>query len=176
MSMKSRAAGKCVGAVVASMCACATGQDVGQGATIRSRSSDAVASIVELQSAKIVASGTTPLTLRMQGNGLYTGGKYSITVAKPGFPKRKVNVNLATVYGMGGLLAWIVVDPETGNVWQLEPHRSGLVWAPAPGEASFETVTGYVIVTLDDIKQSPKAMSALNEVGAAHTVPAAYKP
>jgi hypothetical protein len=165
--MKRETAYLAVGA--ASLLACATANtESGQGITVRSNSSDTAATVVEAQSGSTVASGKTPLTLRMGTmEGLFRGGKYEITVAKPGFPKRKFSMNFPTVT-MGGLIAWIIVDPANGALYQIQGGKNaknGLIWAPAPGEESFEHVTGYVIATLHDLKGSPQAMKMMKPAG-----------
>jgi hypothetical protein len=143
---------------VAVLAACATaGKDVGQGVTVRSSSSEVRVRIREMESGKEIAAGMTPVTLRRQGQGYFPGGTYIVDVAKPGLPKKTFTLKLGAVVLYGGLLAWIIVDPDSGRIWLLRRERSGLVWTPAPGEESFERITGYVIATLDDVKSSAQA-------------------
>ena len=134
--------------------------DSGQGMTVRSNSSPVGVRILDLESNSEIAVGTTPLTLRRQGSGLFRGGQYLVTVRKPGAPQKTFNLKLPTV-NFGGLLGWIIVDTESGQLWRLPQERSGLAWVGAPGEETFERITGFVIATLEDVKASPRAVAEM---------------
>ena len=145
---------------------CATsggGNSVGAGVPIRSNSSAVVVRILDLESNSEVAAGNTPLTLRRQGSGIFRGGRYLVTVQKSGGVQRSFSMKLPTV-NFGGLLGWIIVDLDSGDLWRLANDRSGLAWAPAPGEDTFEHVTGFVIATLDDVKASPRAIAEMERL------------
>jgi hypothetical protein len=144
-------------------CATTGGASLGPGVPVRSNSSGVAVRILDLESNTELASGNAPLTLRRTGSGLYRGGRFLITVQKPGEQSKSFPLKLPTV-NYGGLLGWIIVDPDSGELWRLANERSGISWEPAPGEATFEHTTGYVIATLGDVKSSPRAIAEMERL------------
>lgn len=99
--------------------------------------------------------GTTPATASLPtGNGFFSGAEYFVTISADGFEPQTIrvgtNVSGWYLFGnifVGGLLGWVVVDPATGAMWNLETtHVSGALGAVGTGQQS-----DIRIVLLDEV-------------------------
>src|SRR5438128_1525267 len=105
--------------------ACAgPGNYMGPAHSVRPGTSETDITVTDLASGKLLASGKAPLRLRLESAlggtaGIYKGGNFRITVSKANervadFAMKFGNVNF------GGVVRWIIVDPDSGAAWQLE--------------------------------------------------------
>ena len=90
-----------------------------------------------------IAVGATPYSVELpRGGGCFRRGLYRVTVSKPGYAERTLevraqNVSLWYVLGnlvIGGLVGWIVVDPSTGAMWELAPTVARVDLVEGEGE------------------------------------------
>jgi len=78
-----------------------------------------------------VVTGTTPCSLNLErGSGFFSKASYSVDFEKDGYESetRYVNGEVNMEYGLGnlllgGVLGWLIIDPATGAMWDLEPSR-----------------------------------------------------
>ena len=83
-------------------------------------------------------SGVTPgkVTLK-KGAGYFKGGSYTVTLNKPGYAPSTVHMD-SSISGwymggnllVGGLIGYLIVDPATGAMWNLEPNNLQVGLAP----------------------------------------------
>lgn len=74
-----------------------------------------------------VFTGKTPAVARLKsGAGFFKNAKYSVTISKPGFADKTVELT-ATINGwyfgnlvFGGLLGLLIIDPATGAMYKLK--------------------------------------------------------
>lgn len=82
--------------------------------------------IIKNRRGEQVYSGRTPALVRLKsGAGFFTNAKYAITISKPGFTSKTVELR-ATLNGwyfgniiFGGLIGLLIVDPATGAMYRL---------------------------------------------------------
>lgn len=86
----------------------------------------------------VLANGMTPATVRLpRGEGYFKGANYEVAVARQGYKDESVGVYaqqtgsyLAGNLLLGGLLGWLVVDPATGAMWELDTRSVEFVMEP----------------------------------------------
>jgi len=85
--------------------------------------------IKDLRTGDDVSTGTTPhISTLKKGNGYFKKGLYKATIEKKGYESQEVLIE-GTANGwyiggnllFGGLIGWLIVDPLTGAMWNLEP-------------------------------------------------------
>ncbi len=102
-----------------------------QAVSIRSTPSEAHFKITDLKTGAVIVDSKTPNIVALnKSHGYFSGGHYQLTVEKPGFDTRMVdidsNVNGWYVAGnlvFGGLIGWLLVDPATGAMWNLSAEE-----------------------------------------------------
>jgi hypothetical protein len=121
---------------------------------IKTDPSQAKCIISSLRSGQEVAHVTTPsATVLKKGEGYFSKGTYKISCEKEGYEKKDVslegNVNGWYILGnlvFGGLIGYLIVDPITGAMWNLEPETVDLTLTKK-GEAPQSV--GSVIKNMD---------------------------
>ena len=81
---------------------------------------------------EVVHSGTTPLTAKLRkGAGYFKKESYAVRFTKDGYETRELTLT-GTMSGwyignilFGGLIGMLVVDPQTGAMYRLEPKWLG---------------------------------------------------
>lgn len=152
-----------LGPTVALQLGCATIIKGGaENVSFKSNPSDADVRVIDARTGTTVASGKTPLTVKLdRGAGYFKGAKYNVVIEKPGFSKKEFVVDSSLMVGwyifgnvlFGGLIGWFIVDPATGAMWTLDPDETNVELAPtAPQSAAAEVQ--IVIATVDDLDTS----------------------
>jgi len=117
---------------------CASIVDGGPGElTINSMPTQASVKVLD-KSGKVVASGQTPCYLKLErGSGYFGKASYTIQVEKEGHLPQQTelssHLNAGWYLGgnllFGGLIGWLVVDPISGAMWDLDKNRIDIVLA-----------------------------------------------
>ncbi|WP_148253950.1 peptidase associated/transthyretin-like domain-containing protein [Aidingimonas lacisalsi] len=136
--------------------------DTDQNITINSSPDDAEVIITD-ETSQEVFSGETPATVQLRkSDGSYFGGKtYHVTVSKEGYSDRTVTIDsnpsgwyIAGNLGFGGLIGWLVVDPLTGAMYNLNPDD---IDADLGEEvASTDEGSSMTLVLLEDVPESER--------------------
>jgi hypothetical protein len=123
----------------------------GRAKTVRinSEPSGARVSIVD-KKGKIVASETTPATIKLKRNrGYFMGEKYKLVFEAPGYYPSETYVQ-STLNGwylgnivFGGAIGLLIVDPATGAMWTLSPR-----------EVNRNLVSSAVTLTPEQLKEA----------------------
>lgn len=117
--------------------------------------------VIERANGNEVFRGTTPATASLPtGDGFFSGAEYFVTISAEGFEPQTIrigtNVSGWYLFGnvfVGGLLGWVVVDPATGAMWNLETtHVSASLNAVGVHEQS-----DIRIVLLDEVPMELRA-------------------
>jgi len=106
----------------------------------------------------VVYEGTTPAIVQLKaGAGYFSAQHYNVTFNKRGYETRTapVNVKLDSWYlfgniFFGGLVGWLIVDPITGAMYELEDLNVDL-GSGAVSQAP--TMNKLCIITLDQVPQ-----------------------
>lgn len=101
---------------------------------IKTDPSQAHCIVSNLRSGQEVAHVTTPsATILKKGDGYFSKGTYKISCEKEGYEKKDVSLegsaNAWYILGnlvFGGLIGWLIVDPITGAMWNLDPENVDL--------------------------------------------------
>lgn len=99
---------------------------------LQSNPSSANVVITDKATNTIVMDAVTPFSVKLEKKQAYFEGKvYSVVVKKSGYNSVKFDIEpkaggwyIAGNLFFGGLLGWLVVDPLTGAMWNLEPQES----------------------------------------------------
>jgi hypothetical protein len=105
----------------------------------------------------VVHSGTTPLTATLRkGAGYFKKESYAVRFTKDGYEPRELTLT-GTMSGwyignilFGGLIGMLVVDPQTGAMFRLEPKSLDATLTPLKGFAPVER-SGLRVVALTDL-------------------------
>lgn len=134
-----------IGAALLGLCSCASIVTSGdRKVQVTSNPTAATVTVYDTQS-NVVATATTPATVKLKkGAGYFKGADYRLVVAKAGYQPREFEIRHDINgwywgnFALGGLLGFLVVDPLTGGMWELKPDTidAQLVPAQAPGAAS----------------------------------------
>ena len=73
--------------------------------------------------------GKTPMRIDLEkGEGYFHGKDYRVLIGKKGYERKTLKISSSAGgwylwgnLGIGGLIGWLVVDPLTGAMWNLEP-------------------------------------------------------
>jgi len=79
-----------------------------------------------------IFSGVTPQMVSLsRGNGFFQAATYTVTISKPGYDPVVFRISGTNQIGVGwylvgnffswGFLGWLIVDPATGAMWDLNP-------------------------------------------------------
>jgi len=80
----------------------------------------------------LVSGGKTPITLPLaKGYGYFKAAKYRVVFEAPGYEPKEVWISgsleggwyLAGNLLVGGWIGWLIVDPITGAMWNLNPSN-----------------------------------------------------
>ena len=101
----------------------------------------------------VIVQDTTPTNVTLKrGRGWFQAGDYTVTFEKPGYKTTTVPIPQGLEVGwylggnflIGGLIGWVIVDPLTGAMWNiedvnvsLEPEKSAM--------HSIQTSTSWVL-------------------------------
>jgi hypothetical protein len=134
----------------------------GESVSFKSNPSDADVKVIDARNGTTVASGKTPLSVKLdRGAGYFKGAKYNVVIEKPGFSKKEFVIDSSLMAGwylvgnllFGGLIGWFIVDPATGAMWTLDPVETYVELVPtAPPSAAAEA--HIVIAIVDDLNGS----------------------
>lgn len=98
---------------------------------VRSLPSNAKVDIIDFADNKIVASGSTPFSVKLPKRADYFVGKeYIVRVSKASFKTRefKLKSKVNETYVIGNIptafIGWVLVDPGTGAMWDLKPEQN----------------------------------------------------
>lgn len=109
---------------------------------------------------QVVASGTTPVTIKLKrGAGFFSSGEYTVRFEKPGYAPRDFTVD-GSMSGwyiggnilLGGWVGWLIVDPATGGMWKLSPKNIKAEMSLQQG-AIWNNNSGLTVVLLEDVPQ-----------------------
>ena len=83
------------------------------------------------QDGMIVGEGETPFRVELdRGVGFFEKAKYRVVIEHRGYETHELwirgNIDGWYVAGnflFGGLLGWVIIDPVSGAMWQLQPKR-----------------------------------------------------
>lgn len=104
---------------------------------------------------KTLFSGVTPTTESLDaGNGYFTRGRYTVSSSKEGYTPatQKITASMNGWYWgnflIGGLIGFLIVDPLTGAMFEIDDQTVTLNLAPAPGApAPMMSTTSAAAVT-----------------------------
>ena len=141
-----------------------------EGVSFKSNPSDADVKVIDARTGTTVATGKTPLTVKLdRGAGYFKGGKYNVIIEKPGFSQKEFVVDSSLMVGwyifgnllFGGLIGWFIVDSATGAMWTLDPAETSIDLSPAaPSSAAADA--HLVIATVEDLNGwSPRALRTM---------------
>jgi hypothetical protein len=119
------------------------------------------------RSGDIVHSGTTPFTAKLRkGAGYFKKESYAVRFTKDGYETRELALT-GTMSGwyignilFGGLIGMLVVDPQTGAMYRLEPKTLDAALTPLKGFVPHE-MSGSGVVSLADLPPDLLAHSRL---------------
>jgi hypothetical protein len=111
-----------------------------------------------------VFSGKTPTIVSLEKKkGYFSGKKYTVTIAKPGFTKHTVAVN-TSISGwyignviFGGLIGLLIVDPLTGAMWTLDTNEININMMDSSSQTGLTDHLNINVVLLQDIPIDLKA-------------------
>jgi hypothetical protein len=137
-----------------------------QSVSIGSNPADASVTIHDLRRNRDVFAGRTPATITLKrGAGFFKGGRYRVTVEKPGYTKSEAlvegSVNGWYIGGnliFGGLIGYLIVDPLTGGMFTLQPEEVDTQLSKL--SASVKQDTGLVVVLKDQLPDLPTHIKA----------------
>lgn len=103
-----------------------------QAVNFKSEPTDAKLTVTDLRSGAVVSSIKTPNSVMLEkGSGYFKYGKYRVALEKEGYDKKEINIegdaNAWYVAGnlvFGGLIGWLIVDPATGAMWNINPDSA----------------------------------------------------
>jgi len=109
-----------------------------QGVYFKTDPPDAKVMVTDLRNGNIVANTKTPQVIMMQkGAGYFKSGKYNATFEKDGYDKKEFKLEgsingwyLAGNLIFGGLIGWLIVDPMTGAMWNIDPEEVSVLLNP----------------------------------------------
>lgn len=116
-----------------------------------------------------VFTGKTPALVKLKsGAGFFSNAKYSVTISKPGFADKTVELT-ATINGwyfgnlvFGGLLGLLIIDPATGAMYKLKQTD---INETLQSQNSTTSVSNEHKLRIMDINEVPESMkSKLEEV------------
>ncbi len=104
-------------------------------------------------SGSVVTSQAPPVTVSLpRGRGYFSSGEYRVQIEKPGYTPAVITISGSLngwyIVGnlfIGGLIGWLVVDPLTGAMWDLQPKT---VNANLAKQGAALPRDGAIIVTL----------------------------
>jgi hypothetical protein len=127
---------------------------------ISSSPSDASIVITD-ETGKEIFKGTTPTTVSMEkSTGKYFGKKsYTVKISKAGFVDQSIAVT-ASANGwyiggnlvFGGLIGWLIVDPQNGKMYNLSPENISPTLQPNAAPATLENPkTSLNVIPLQNV-------------------------
>ena len=152
--------------IILSGCASIVGEK-NQLVTINSSPSGAKIMIKD-ENGREVYRGTTPMSITLEkGDGYFHGKDYRVLVGKRGYDRKTLKISstaggwyLWGNLGFGGLIGWLVVDPLTGAMWNLEPEHLDIPLNKKSGRT--QASTSFNVVSLEDI--SPELRREMKRV------------
>ena len=114
-----------------SACATIVGGNAPQIITVNSNPDQAKVSVQDLTTNMRIFQGSTPAQLILNKKARYLSGKrYLVTIEKEGYVARSIEINprangwyIAGNLVFGGLIGWLIIDPNTGAMWTLTPSE-----------------------------------------------------
>ncbi len=94
--------------------------------------------VIKDEKGATVFQGQTPLQIPLnRSNGYMDGATYTVEISKPGYQTRMFKIKsspsgwyLGGNIAFGWLIGWLVVDPVTGNMWDLDPRQINATLQP----------------------------------------------
>jgi len=131
--------------------------------TVDSSPRDASVTITDRHGTEVY-SGKTPALVRLKsGAGFFKAAQYAVTISKPGFASKTVNLR-ASVNGwyfgnivFGGVIGFLIVDPATGAMYRLNTLDVNETLASTPGNASASAEPKLRIYDISEIPASWKS-------------------
>jgi hypothetical protein len=126
---------------------------------ISSTPSDAAIRITDEKGAEIFK-GTTPTSVVLQksGGGYFSKKSYTVEISKSGYTTQSIpvtaNANGWYIGGnilFGGLIGWLIVDPMSGNMYNLSPETISANLGAAVSHNNTATNGGIAIMLLQDV-------------------------
>ncbi len=114
--------------VICSGCATIAGEPT-QTVEFNSTPDDATLKITDETGAEVF-NGSTPASVTLdKSDGSYFGGKtYTVVLDKQGFVTKSITITarpnawyLAGNFVIGGLIGWLIIDPQFGDMYRLSP-------------------------------------------------------
>jgi len=141
--------------VVLSGCASIVGEKT-QLVTVNSSPSGAKI-LIKDENGREVYRGATPMSITLEkGDGYFQGKDYKVLIGKRGYDRKilKISSTAGGWYlwgnlGFGGLIGWLVVDPLTGAMWNLEPEHLDIPLNKKSRRS--KSSTSFNVVSLKDI-------------------------
>jgi hypothetical protein len=112
-----------------------------------------------------VFSGVTPTMIKLKSSaGFFQNARYSVTITKPGFAAKTVELK-ATINGwyfgnllFGGLLGMLIIDPATGAMYRLNTlDINETLQAENSVTATEKTIPPLRIYDINDVPESWKS-------------------
>ncbi len=130
MSLKQTLKSLTLGAVLLSLCSCASIITSGdRKVQVTSHPTAATVTVYDIRS-NVVTTATTPTTVKLKkGAGYFKGADYRLVVEKAGYQPREYEIRHDINgwywgnFALGGMLGFLVVDPLTGGMWELKPDQ-----------------------------------------------------
>jgi hypothetical protein len=120
--------------------------------------------VITDETGKEIFRGNTPTTVSMEkSTGRYFGKKsYVVKISKEGFVDQSIAVT-ASANGwyiggnlvFGGLIGWLIVDPQNGKMYNLSPENISPTLQPNAASPSKENVkTSLNVIPLQNVPQN----------------------
>jgi hypothetical protein len=116
----------------------------------------------------VVADGKTPLSLPLKkGAGFFQAAKYRVVFEHPGMEKKEVWLSGSLEGGwyvlgnflVGGLIGWLIIDPLSGAMWNLQPDPVNVRLDPKLSSLG----AGLTIALAQDL--SPELLARATPIG-----------
>lgn len=154
-------------AFTVSLVSCATiVGDPTQRMPINSNPSEASILITDEKGVEVFK-GQTPANVTLQkSNGSYWGGKtYAVEVSKNGYETQIIPVTsspngwyIAGNLIFGGLIGWFIVDPFSGDMYNLSPENIDASLSAKMSHNNTATDGGISIMLIDDVPTELRSM------------------
>jgi len=137
---------------------------------IKSNPGDATVLITDETGAQIFK-GTTPTSATLQkSTGKYWGKKaYKVTITKSGFKPQTISIEasangwyIAGNFVFGGLIGWFLVDPFSGNMYNLAPENVSVDLAAETSQNNNPTDGRIVVMSTLDVP--PELLTKLQRI------------
>jgi len=87
--------------------------------------------IYDVYNMKIWSASTPAIATLKRGDGYFSGAIYRVEITKEGYEKQVIQISSSLNGGwylpgnclLGGFIGWLIVDPISGAMWNLEPKN-----------------------------------------------------